>query len=142
MSVQAEVKKKKAEPVFVNVTMPLSLDKYTERVVEAKHPDYFFQFKSQLWTAAIGTFLKNRPWETQGLKFKKTKATFSVAGSTGFVQRRIQITLELERDVRALSMTVSDDDGGAVAVSRIIYTAIDYYCRWVASPDKILAGMK
>lgn len=142
MSSQTEVvSKKKVEPVFVNVTMPISLDQYTERVVAAKHADYYFQFKTQLWSKAVETFLDRRPWETQGLHFKKTKATFSVAGATGFVQRRIQLTPTLENAVRALSMTVSDDDGKEIAVSRIIYTAIDFYCRWVASPDKIL-GLK
>lgn len=119
---------------FVNVTVPAELDRYIDALVAKGIGDFHFARKKDAWQAAVRNWLTTRPDVRFGVKYLQSQATKSRYGSTSFVQRRIELGYKLEDAVRALSAELSDVRGRPLPLARIIYTALDHYARYIATP--------
>jgi hypothetical protein len=125
----AGAEEKRSQDGFVNVNLPSELDLCLNALVSRdagmfKHPK-----KKLVWQAAMQHWLDARPDLNAGVAYLPTQATTSKAGTTGFVQRRIELGADLELGVRRLAAELADHKGRPLALARIIYTALDYYVR-------------
>jgi Arc/MetJ-type ribon-helix-helix transcriptional regulator len=121
---------------FVNVNLPEDLDREIDTLVTKGTGPANFARKKQVWQAAVQLWLQMRPDLHAGVAYLHTRATKDLCGSTGFVQRRVELGTELELGVRRLAAELADEKGRAFALARIIYTALDYYVRQIALPSR------
>lgn len=129
---------------FVNVNLPEGLDRVIDTLVTKGPGPATFARKKQVWQAAVECWLKTRPDLHADVAYLHTRATTGLTGSTGFVQRRVELGTDLELRVRRLAAELADEKGRAFALARIIYTALDYYVRQVtlSSRDAICNGFQ
>jgi hypothetical protein len=127
---------------FINLTIPIQLDRYLDMLVSRGVDRFYFPEKRLVWQAAVLNWLDTRPDLKDGVAYLESRATRSVHGTTDFVQRRVQLGEVLEQRVRALSSEMVYQQHRPLPLARIIYTAVDYYCRYVATPENAFRGIK
>lgn len=129
------------EITFIQSRVPQALHRYCKTIVDLDKPGFEYQNLFAFWEDCVLRFKTAKPWE-QGLEWKRAKATEvrlkkhanSEMIETGYIQVRIQLLAATAREVEAICHTVDSGDTRPVSKSAFMLTAIDWMCRYVASP--------